>query len=203
MKTIGEEAFYRCTGYYYDEEEEDNDKGLSGKLTLPSTVTDIGDNAFNSGTSFDVTESGYTDCNRYFTRVENYSDTPLNMNQIMGDWYDLQGQKMLTESDNYLIKSTAVLVPYLMYIAEIPDCVRVGEKGKINYRFYPEELDAECPLFVKFSSSDPSVVSVDEQGYIISKKPGKATITATDLTGRSASESITVVETKAEVKKVI
>lgn len=47
LKTIGEEAFYRCTGYYYDEEEEENDKGLSGKLTLPSTVTDIGDNAFN------------------------------------------------------------------------------------------------------------------------------------------------------------
>lgn len=201
LKTIGEEAFYRCTGYYYDEEEEENDKGLSGKLTLPSTVTDIGDNAFNSGSSFDVTESGYINCNRYFTRVENYSNTPLNMNQIMGDWYDLQGQKMFTESDNYLINSTAVFVPYLMNIAGTPDYVRVGEKRKINYMFYPEKLDAECPLFVKFSSSDSSVVSVDEQGYIISKKPGKATITATDLTGRSDSESITVVETKAEVKK--
>ena len=58
-------------------------------------MTDIGDNAFNSGSSFDVTESGYINCNRYFTRVENYSNTPLNMNQIMGDWYDLQSKKCL------------------------------------------------------------------------------------------------------------
>lgn len=67
----------------------------------------------------------------------------------------------------------------------VPAYARAGEKKKIFYSLYPDNTDEECPSRLKITSSDPSVVQVDDQGYFMPLRTGTATITGTDLTGRS------------------
>ena len=54
-----------------------------------------------------------------------------------------------------------------------------------------------------WESSDPSVVSVDEDGNITGLKEGTAVITVTSPNGKTASVTITVVPNEIKIKKVI
>ena len=194
LEKLGSYAFKGCTGY------SDSSQGFSGKLVIPSTVLSIGENVFGDGKDFEVTSNGHVGVNTYFYRVENYSNESLDMTQFMGKWYNLETKTMLLNDNHYLEQGTAVLVPYLMRIGT-PDFARVGETRKVKYSFYPEKLDEDCPAFMAFSSSDPSVVQVDSQGFMIAKGVGTALITGTDLTGRISTDKIEVVDNKSVVKK--
>ena len=195
LKTIGEEAFYNCTGYYYDEDGTLKNGNISGKLVISSTVTNIGAYAFGSD------YSSYMFSDTYFNRIENYSYTALDMIQFTGEkWYDLGTKTILINDNHYLKKGTAVLLPDVNAI-QTPDFLRVGQKEKVICHFSPEKLDKDCPTFINFSSSDPSIVQVDEQGVIESLGVGKATITGTDLSGQSFTDTIEVIANKVEIKK--
>ena len=76
-----------------------------------------------------------------------------------------------------------------------------GERRRFFIAFYPDNTDEECPSRLKITSSDPSVVQVDDQGYFMPLRTGTATITGTDLTGRSLSRKIEVIKNKAEIRK--
>ena len=121
------------------------------------------------------------------------------MNQFAGRWYDLQNKEMLTEEQS-LKNGAAVLVPYLDSLF-VPTYARAGEKKKIFYGLYPDNTDEECPSRLKITSSDPSVVQVDDQRYFMPLRTGTATITGTDLIGRSLSRKIEVIKNKAEIRK--
>lgn len=175
---------------------------FSGTLVIPSTVTYIGKNIFVKREYSDDEyndEMSYLRSGSYFLRIENLSDVPLDMNQFAGRWYDLQNKEMLTEEQS-LKNGAAVLVPYLDFFS-VPAYARAGEKKKIFYSLYPDNTDEECPSRLKITSSDPSVVQVDDQGYFMPLRTGTATITGTDLTGRSLSRKIEVIKNKAEIRK--
>ena len=65
-----------------------------------------------------------------------------------------------------MTNGAAVLVPYLDSFS-VPAYARAGEKKKIFYSLYPDNTDEECPSRLKITSSDPSVVQVDDQGYFM------------------------------------
>lgn len=58
----------------------------------------------------------------------------------------------------------------------------VGEEYELVVEFIPENLSEE----VSYSSSNPSIISVNNEGVIKALKPGESIITATSLSGRSS-----------------
>ena len=66
--------------------------------------------------------------------------------------------------------------------------LKEGEKMNLLARLKPKDTT------LTWSSSDPSVISVDQEGRITANKPGKSTITAKAEDGTTASTEITVSE---------
>jgi uncharacterized protein YjdB len=65
----------------------------------------------------------------------------------------------------------------------------VGESGKIFATVYPENADDKT---VRFTTSDPTVISVDTDGTVTGLKVGTAFITGTAVNGKNASVNVTV-----------
>ncbi len=65
----------------------------------------------------------------------------------------------------------------------------VGESGKVFATVYPEDADDKT---VTFTSSDPSVLSVDKDGTVKGLRVGTAFVTGTTVNGKSASVNVTV-----------
>lgn len=82
--------------------------------------------------------------------------------------------------------------------------MKVGSKKKLGVSFSGDELFAnDLASFagkLKWKSSDPSVVKVDQKGNITVLKKGRATITVTAANGMSASVTIEGVEDPKEGK---
>lgn len=82
--------------------------------------------------------------------------------------------------------------------------MKVGSKKKLGVSFSGDELFAnDLAAFagkLKWKSSDPSVVKVDQKGNITVLKKGRATITVTAANGMSASVTIEGVEDPKEGK---
>ena len=76
-------------------------------------------------------------------------------------------------------------------IAVDPDktIVKVGECKQLNVTISPENATDQT---VTWSSSDKSIVTVDENGKITGVKPGTATITVTTANGLTATCTVTV-----------
>ena len=70
--------------------------------------------------------------------------------------------------------------------------IYVGDKERMIPHITPSSLMDKTTI--KWTSGNPSIVSVDDEGYITPKRSGTATITATTENGKSASSEITVVE---------
>lgn len=81
----------------------------------------------------------------------------------------------------------------------------VGSKKQIGYRIFGSELfDDKVDGTLTWTSSDPSVATVDENGMVTILKPGEVTITATTSNGISQSVTINAKakeEEKEEEKK--
>lgn len=73
-----------------------------------------------------------------------------------------------------------------------------GEKTKLGYTIYPTNADDKT---VTWSTSNPSVVSVDQNGEINALVPGTAVITAT-AQGKTATCKVTVVRRSIPVESV-
>lgn len=83
--------------------------------------------------------------------------------------------------------------------------LKVGSKKKIGVSFSGDELFADdLGSFagkLKWKSSDPSVIKVDQKGNITVLKKGKATITVTASNGMSASVTISAVDDPKKKKE--
>lgn len=90
-----------------------------------------------------------------------------------------------TDGSNVSGSITVNVVP-VSSITLVPKNISVGEWNNIEYTVLPHSAD------LSWSSSDESIVAVDQNGYITGKKLGTATITATSKDGVSGSCEITV-----------
>ena len=68
--------------------------------------------------------------------------------------------------------------------------VEYGEELVLNATINPTDTDMDKTL--KWESSNPSIATVDENGKITAKFPGKATITVTTVNGKTATCEVTV-----------
>lgn len=76
----------------------------------------------------------------------------------------------------------------------LPDNMEVGDKGVYPINFFPDNATNQV---IKYTSSDPNVISIDAAGNFEAKASGTATIKAeaTDGTGKFVQHTITVVKT--------
>ena len=76
----------------------------------------------------------------------------------------------------------------------LPDNMEVGDKGIYPINFFPDNATNQV---IKYTSTDPNVISIDAAGNIEAKASGTATIKAeaTDGTGKFVQHTITVVKT--------
>lgn len=63
----------------------------------------------------------------------------------------------------------------LKWTANMPDQMILGESIATNGL-----ATSDCPTAITYSSSDPTIITVTENGYLVAKQPGTATITATN-----------------------
>lgn len=91
-----------------------------------------------------------------------------------------------------------------VYDPKKPDGVSIaeGEKKKVyvgmKVQLTAEQKPSVCTSPVTWSSSDPSVVTVDKKGKITAKKAGAADVTVTTKNGKSASIRINVARNIAD-----
>ena len=83
----------------------------------------------------------------------------------------------------------------------LPDNMEVGDKGVYPISFFPDNATNQV---IKYTSSDPNVISIDAAGNIEAKATGTATIKAeaTDGTGKFVQHTITVAAA-ADLKTII
>lgn len=74
---------------------------------------------------------------------------------------------------------------------------KLEEKVQLNVEVLPEDADDKTIIW---SSSDPSVVEVDENGVAIAHKEGEATITATAADGTVSTQIIVIAKDEGNVK---
>lgn len=66
----------------------------------------------------------------------------------------------------------------------------LGKKVKLNVTLSPKNTSVRN---VKYTSSDTSVATIDDNGYIVGLKPGKVTVTVTTSNGKISSASATFI----------
>jgi hypothetical protein len=83
----------------------------------------------------------------------------------------------------------------------LPDNMEVGDKGIYPINFFPDNATNQV---IKYTSTDPNVISIDAAGNIEAKASGTATIKAeaTDGTGKFVQHTITVAAA-ADLKTII
>ena len=83
----------------------------------------------------------------------------------------------------------------------LPDNMEVGDKGIYPINFFPDNATNQV---IKFTSTDPNVITIDAAGNIEAKATGTATIKAeaTDGTGKFVQHTITVAAA-ADLKTII
>ena len=123
--------------------------------------------------------------NTAFFNEENSTIQP----QLMGNnYYIQQGQGLL------LFLKLATKVTGIESTTSETQNLVIGESADLGVKVLPETASDQT---IKWSSSDDSVVSVDENGKITAKKEGVATITATTQDGDYKKE-FTITVSKAE-----
>ncbi len=129
----------------------------------------------------DVTESFYDGSGRLVKETED-DDGTMTVSEYT---YDEAAQKMT------VVTTIAYPLPESMSISGGETTLAVGESGYLYASFEPYNAIYE---HVDWTSGDPSVVTVDEDGYIRAVAPGKAVITAVSESGLTASCDVTVAE---------
>ncbi|TQD48344.1 Ig-like domain-containing protein, partial [Clostridium acetobutylicum] len=90
-----------------------------------------------------------------------------------------------------LVKESQVPQPAPIASIQIPKTnynITAGDSTRIDYSVSPSDYKNK----ISWTSSDPSIVSADDYGFIKGIKPGSATITATSLDDSSKKASCTV-----------
>ena len=104
--------------------------------------------------------------------------------------------------DRVILENGIVGYVFQSYLEQVPEVqitdiklslekttINKHEKIKLNVEVLPNDVENH---YIEFSSSNPSVAIVDDQGYILGVSSGKSTITAKSSNGISASIEITV-----------
>ncbi len=132
---------------------------------------------------------------------ENGEVVPLELNLYTGGSFDriykLPCEMTSLQVNNYemlpyvpeSVTPVDILTPGLL-----PDNMAVGVKGAYPINIFPDNATNQV---IKFTSSDPNVITIDAAGNIEAKASGTATIKAeaTDGTGKFVQHTITVVKT--------
>ena len=172
---------------------------LKANKKLPLTIVTEGD-----GNVTQTSSDGY-----YFVGDDVTLTAEKSADSIFAGWY-VNGQKVSSDPTYILemtefaeitakftgkseVKATSINVtsPY----TENKDTFYVGEKTKLIANFTPNNTSNKS---VKWTSSNNSVATVNNNGVVSFIKSGKAVITATTSNNISATYNINVVENKVE-----
>ena len=173
MKSIGESAFFGCSGLT--------------SIVFPKTLETISNSAFGL-----CTRLSNVYC--YAESVPSISIDAFNSKTIKNAILRVPADVL----DSY--KATAPwsgfgsIIALGVYITDIELCqssaiLIEGESLPLTITLAPEDMDKNL---IAWSSSNPSVAVVDNQGKVTAVAPGKATITAAAIDGGEASDSCEV-----------
>lgn len=167
IKTIGEEAFSGCFG-------------LSGNLTIPDSVTSVGEDVFKK--SHFTTISNNSSCSMPASYFWN-NDTVCFVNDSGTEF---------REGDNIPNGRCVrkIETPKSVSLNRTEMTVSVGTRQKLTATISPDNVYDKS---ITWSSSDERVARVDNEGNVRGIKNGTATITATPKHGsKTAACKVTV-----------
>lgn len=167
VKTIGSEAFGSCTAVKY--------------IYIGNGVTKIGDNAFGNCVSLNKLIFGGS----YVTLSEVFDidNVPVVYypSSYQSKWVKYSGTKA-SYADTTSVKLSG------------SKTLTAGSSLKLTTTIKP--ANSIVGNLCYYSSSDPSVATVDANGVVTALKGGKVTITATSITGKSGSVTVNTVPKK-------
>lgn len=155
VTNIGMKAFYECTSL--------------PSVTIPNSVKTIGEMAFNNcGNLASVTCLAETPPTAFYSTFSNYSATL----QVPAGSLD---EYMTTEPWKNFYSIQPIEQEYSISLNETNAVIEKGDFVQLRATVTPD--DGYAP-HVTWSSSNPSVASVDEWGTVTGMGPGEAVITA-------------------------
>ncbi|MBR3629463.1 MAG: leucine-rich repeat protein [Oscillospiraceae bacterium] len=201
----GDHYLVTCSTTYGRKQVIDAD-ALSGCYTLTNPKPDEPDSNEDHDTGSVGTRSAYNEINDSIITYDGnkmlteYTDT----GEIISDYETAHYVFSMEQMDNTLLlfekedgKSYLELVtwdsPTEMHISGSSDTLAAGSSMQLTLSFNSSLLP-NCT----WSSSDPSIVSIDQSGIAVGWNPGKAVITATSSNGLTATYPITVTGTLPE-----
>ena len=183
-----------------------------GTVIKVTVIAHTGHKLVNDVKNATCIEDGYID--RKCTKC-GYVDSHMVLKHTGHSWTDWQVVKEPTystvglerkvcrycgESHEREIPMVVVPVQKIVITPSEDFTMNVKKKDKLQADVYPEE--AAYSAEVIFESSDPSIVSVDEEGNITAKRRGTATITAKTADGK-VSDSINVTVEYSTIQWII
>ncbi len=166
--SISRGAFYDC-------------RGLTS-ITLPASMTSIGEDAF-----YDTNINKIISFNpippTFVTRVFSYASRQVyvpkegyNAYSLDKSWGEFPNIKTIEIINSLTLKKTAVKL-------------RQGSKSKLSTKILPKNATIKR---LQWESDNPSVATVDQDGYVTAINVGTATITATTTDGSNISASCVI-----------
>lgn len=180
VTTIGDGAFQNCSGL--------------NSITIPESVTSIGSNAFSGCSSLNDVYSDITDPSKitmgsdvFYRNPNNYDERTLHVPtgtvaayQADSRWSDYFGSIVEPEPDPLPAEAIKLNVTTAG--------LNEGASLQLTATVLPENSDKT----VLWSSNNPSVATVDNNGLVTTHSVGTATITAMTTDGSNLSSSCTV-----------
>lgn len=183
-----------------------------GTVIKVTVIAHTGHKLVNDVKNATCIEDGYID--RKCTKC-GYVDSHMVLKHTGHSWTDWQVVKEPTystvglerkvcrycgESHEREIPMVVVPVQKIVITPSEDFTMNVKKKDKLQADVYPEEAAYSAEII--FESSDPSIVSVDEEGNITAKRRGTATITAKTADGK-VSDSINVTVEYSTIQWII
>ena len=183
-----------------------------GTVIKVTVIAHTGHKLVNDVKNATCIEDGYID--RKCTKC-GYVDSHMVLKHTGHSWTDWQVVKEPTystvglerkvcrycgESHEREIPMVVVPVQKIVITPSEDFTMNVKKKDKLQADVYPEEAAYSAEII--FESSDPSIVSVDEEGNITAKRRGTATITAKTADGK-VSDSIKITVNYSTIQWII
>ena len=142
-----------------------------------------------------ITPSNTTTSKSITWTISDTSIATVNSNGVVtakkegNTWLTAKTANNLTH--RILVKVSYTKTPIIMVdIDSYNKTIKVGQTLQLNYSYYPKDATGDTTL--RFSSLNPSIAKVDSLGKVTAIAPGKATIKAESVNGKTDTLEITV-----------